>query len=119
MPYHATHVIAQMQLLFFSALAFTWLKLSGIYPPELPSINIDAEWLYRRGGRRALRALAAIFDAADAQWRLSADRRLQALRSAALRSHGPGSLLADAWPTGRVVWLVIAALGSILIYSYL
>ena len=119
MPYHATHVIAQMQLLFFSALAFTWLKLSGIYPPELPSINIDAEWLYRRGGRRALRVLAAVFDAADAQWRLSANRRLQALRSVAFRSHGPGGLLADAWPTGRVVWLVIAALGSILIYSYL
>ena len=68
---------------------------------------------------RAMRALAAVFDAADAQWRLSANRRLQALRSVAFRSHGPGGLLADAWPTGRVVWLVIAALGSILIYSYL
>ena len=48
-PYDATHVLAQIQLLLFSALAFVWLKLSGIYPPELRSTNIDAEWIYRKG----------------------------------------------------------------------
>ena len=47
-PYDASHVIAQLQLLFFSALAFAWLKLSGLYPPELRSVNLDAEWIYRR-----------------------------------------------------------------------
>jgi multicomponent Na+:H+ antiporter subunit D len=31
-PYSASHVIAQTQLLFFSALAFALLLLSGIYP---------------------------------------------------------------------------------------
>ncbi len=47
--YDATHVLAQIQLLLFSALAFVWLKLSGIYPPELRGLNIDAEWAYRKG----------------------------------------------------------------------
>ncbi len=47
-PFDATHIIAQLQLLFYSALAFTWLKLSGLYPPELRSINIDVEWIYRK-----------------------------------------------------------------------
>lgn len=46
--YDMTHVLAQLQLLFFSALAFVWLQKRGLYPPELPSINIDAEWLYRK-----------------------------------------------------------------------
>jgi len=46
--FDATHIIAQLQLLFFSALAFTWLKLSGLYPPELRSVNIDMEWSYRK-----------------------------------------------------------------------
>jgi multicomponent Na+:H+ antiporter subunit D len=50
-PYTASHVIAQTQLLFFSALAFTLLLLSGIYPAEIRSINIDADWIYRKGGR--------------------------------------------------------------------
>lgn len=47
-PYTYPHVIVQVQLLLFSALAFAWLKLTGIYPPELRSVNLDADWLYRR-----------------------------------------------------------------------
>lgn len=50
-PYTASHVIAQTQLLFFSALAFTLLLLSGIYPAEIRSINLDADWFYRKGGK--------------------------------------------------------------------
>ncbi|MGD8934685.1 MAG: Na(+)/H(+) antiporter subunit D, partial [Gammaproteobacteria bacterium] len=34
-PYDTTHVLAQLQLLFFSALAFVWLNKQGLYPPEL------------------------------------------------------------------------------------
>ncbi|MCK5921200.1 MAG: Na(+)/H(+) antiporter subunit D, partial [Methylococcales bacterium] len=33
-PYDATHVLTQLQLLFFSALAFVWLNKQGLYPPE-------------------------------------------------------------------------------------
>ena len=50
-PYTASHVVGQTQLLFFSALAFTLLLLSGIYPAEMRCINIDVDWFYRRGGR--------------------------------------------------------------------
>lgn len=59
-PYDVTHVLAQIQLLVFSALAFVWLKLSGIYPPELRGINIDAEWVYRKGLYKAYKVLAAL-----------------------------------------------------------
>lgn len=47
-PYTATHVITQLQLLMFSALAFTVLFLAGLYPPEIRSINLDTDWLYRK-----------------------------------------------------------------------
>jgi len=50
-PYTASHVLTQMQLLMFSALAFTMLLLSGIYPAEIRAINIDADLFYRKGGR--------------------------------------------------------------------
>lgn len=46
--YDVSHVLAQLQLLFFSALAFVWLNLRGLYPPELPSVNLDTDWFYRR-----------------------------------------------------------------------
>jgi multicomponent Na+:H+ antiporter subunit D len=43
-PYDTAHVLAQLQLLFYSALAFVWLNKRGIYPPELHAINIDGFW---------------------------------------------------------------------------
>ncbi|MFQ5586984.1 MAG: Na(+)/H(+) antiporter subunit D [Thermodesulfobacteriota bacterium] len=50
-PYTLSHIMAQTQLLFFSALAFTLLLLAGIYPAEVRAVNIDADWFYRKGGR--------------------------------------------------------------------
>ncbi|MGY9006610.1 MAG: Na(+)/H(+) antiporter subunit D, partial [Alphaproteobacteria bacterium] len=47
-PYTTTHVITQLQLLMFSALAFSVLMRHGIYPPELKSTNLDSDWIYRR-----------------------------------------------------------------------
>jgi len=61
-PYTTSHVLAQTQLLFFSALAFTLLLLAGIYPPEIRSINLDADWFYRKGGRQIYRVCAWGFD---------------------------------------------------------
>ncbi len=50
-PYTAPHVVGQTQLLFFSALAFTLLLRAGIYPAEIRCINLDADWIYRKGGK--------------------------------------------------------------------
>jgi multicomponent Na+:H+ antiporter subunit D len=50
-PYTPAHVVGQLQLLMFGALAFCLLILSGHYPPELRAINLDVDWVYRRGGR--------------------------------------------------------------------
>jgi multicomponent Na+:H+ antiporter subunit D len=41
----------KLQILFFSALAFALLLLSGIYPAEIRCVNLDADWIYRKGGR--------------------------------------------------------------------
>ena len=49
-PYSLDHVVGQVQLLFLSALAFTLLMRTGIYPPELRSTNLDFDWFYRRLG---------------------------------------------------------------------
>jgi multicomponent Na+:H+ antiporter subunit D len=47
-PYTADHVISQLLLLFGASSAFTILMLTGIYPPEKRSINIDTDWFYRK-----------------------------------------------------------------------
>lgn len=49
-PYTGAHVVGQLQLLMFGALAFCLLILSGHYPAEMRSINLDTDWFYRKGG---------------------------------------------------------------------
>jgi multicomponent Na+:H+ antiporter subunit D len=48
-PYTGAHVVGQLQLLMFGALAFCLLILSGHYPAEIRAINLDTDWFYRKG----------------------------------------------------------------------
>lgn len=52
-PYTGAHIVTQLQLLLFGALAFTLLLLAGYYIPEVKSKNLDADWTYRKLGRFA------------------------------------------------------------------
>jgi multicomponent Na+:H+ antiporter subunit D len=53
-PYTGAHVVGQLQLLMFGALAFCLLILSGYYPPEMRAMNLDTDWFYRKGSRLAV-----------------------------------------------------------------
>lgn len=114
-PYDATHVLAQTQLLFFSALAFVWLNLRGMYPPELPSTNLDADWLYRRLAPSVIGHTASMVARWDAGMRISG--RLVLMRAAQLvnRHHSPGGFLARTWSTGSAVFWVVAILAVYLL----
>ena len=61
-PYSISHVLTQTELLFFSALAFCLLLLSGIYPAEQRAVNLDADWIYRIGGKKMYNILAGILN---------------------------------------------------------
>lgn len=117
-PYDATHVIAQIQLLFFSALAFTWLKLSGLYPPELRSLNIDAEWLYRRLAPQIVRRTIAIAEPAYTGLRAILRKRVVNVMEGTHRYWGPESFSARTWSTGRMVLWVAALLGGYLLFYF-
>ncbi len=117
-PYSLDHVVGQTQLLFLSALAFTVLMRTGIYPPELRSINLDFDWFYRRLGYRTARWVYAV----SAR---TYDRVMGAVTTAALhigstlyRHHGPQGVLAASWPTGSMAFWVAVILAAFLILSY-
>jgi multicomponent Na+:H+ antiporter subunit D len=82
-PYTGSHVLAQLQLLMFSALAFSVLMRSGIYPPELRSVNLDFDWLWRRllpvWGSSSQRAVGAMLRGVGRRARRTADRVVSAL----------------------------------------
>ncbi len=54
-PYTGAHVVGQLQLLLFGALAFCLLILSGYYPAEMRAINLDTDWFYRKLSLRLYR----------------------------------------------------------------
>ena len=61
-PFDATHVITQLEILLFSALAFTLLNRWGQYPKELPSVNLDVDWFYRKAGRYFVRSMDSFWN---------------------------------------------------------
>ena len=61
-PYTGEHIVGQLQLLMFGALAFALLMLSGIYPAEIRAINLDSDWIYRRAGQAFFRGSDKIFN---------------------------------------------------------
>ena len=111
-PYTASHVVAQLQLLLFSGLAFFlmlgWLK-------RTLTITLDADWLWRKPG--ALIASAVMEAGAQGWYRLSSHARglARLVHGRLLRGHGPSGPLARTWPTGVMAFWTTVMLAAFLI----
>jgi len=119
-PYDASHVLAQTQLLFFAALAFVWLNLRGVYPPELRAINLDFDWFYRRFVPNLLQKIFLIIwkkDKALRQYFLSTmDRFLIFL---AKINDGISIMLSRTYPAGSMALWVAVILALYLLLSFI
>ncbi|MFC1748083.1 Na(+)/H(+) antiporter subunit D [Pseudomonadota bacterium] len=114
-PYDLTHVLAQLQLLFFSALAFVWLNKKGMYPPELRSINLDMEWLYRRLAPAGVqRSLIVLRDAKEAAT-TAVMTRMQGIQTGFSKNPMAKFYLSESWPTGSMVFWISAILAAFLL----
>jgi multicomponent Na+:H+ antiporter subunit D len=65
LPYEVTykvwdagHVLGELQLLLFAVLAFAFLMLRGLYPPEIDSTVLNTDWLFRKAAPALWRMLA-------------------------------------------------------------
>lgn len=61
--YSVTHVVTQLELLLFAAFAFGILMRWKVYPPEVPSVNLDFDWVYRKLLPRMVRSTWEIVQA--------------------------------------------------------
>ncbi|ABZ77910.1 NADH dehydrogenase (quinone) [Shewanella halifaxensis HAW-EB4] len=119
-PYDATHVLAQTQLLLFSALAFVWLNLKGMYPPELRSTNLDVDWIYRRAIPSVLQKLFTAIWKADGALRQTVRGKLSQYQSIIANKHkGLGGLLSGSYPSGNMVLWVAVILASYLFIGFI
>ncbi|WP_197023821.1 Na(+)/H(+) antiporter subunit D [Microbulbifer sp. HZ11] len=118
-PYDVTHVLTQLQLLFFSALAFVWLNLRHLYPPELPSVNLDVDWIYRRLVPDAMRALFERLFALDNRLRSATLSGVERLVDGIASHHRAEGVMARNWLTGSMVAGVVLLLGIYLVLGWL
>ncbi|MGQ0547100.1 MAG: Na(+)/H(+) antiporter subunit D [Betaproteobacteria bacterium] len=115
-PYTGWHVVAQLQLLLFSGLAFFvmlgWLQ-------RTLTITLDLDWLYRVLFRAlalvAARVLAAALVAAGA----ATAQALARLDAGTRRFLGPGGAFARTWGVGAMALGVMAMLLAFLLSYYL
>jgi len=107
-PYDVTHVLTQLQLLAFATLGIVYLHRSGRYPAEVPSINLDFEWVYRTllpGIYRAVVQVITIFVSLVQEGLRAVVRFVVDVIS---RSHGAGGILSRTWSTGgMVLWVAV------------
>ncbi len=118
LPYTVEHVVTQLQLLMFSALAFALLMRIGTYPPELPSINLDFDWFYRRLLYDTAQAVTAAFVRVRSNVLGMVNRQLSRFMAELYRHHGPTGLLARTWPTGSMAFWATFLLGAYMLLYY-
>ena len=65
LPYEVTykvwdagHVLGELQLLLFAVLAFAFLMVRGLYPPEIDSTVLNTDWLFRKAAPALWRMMA-------------------------------------------------------------
>lgn len=118
-PYAAYHVVEQLQLLLWAVLAFAVLILIKWYPAEVPSTNLDADWLYRVPGRGLFTwAVAAVRAIWRLMWRLASTRFMRAMDRIYMM-HGPEGAMARSWPTGFMALATAIILGLALIIAFM
>jgi multicomponent Na+:H+ antiporter subunit D len=117
-PYTVDHVVSQMQLLLFSALAFTLLMRTGIYPPEMRSTNLDTDWLYRRFAPHCAAILARWSDALGAIVGHAGNAIMGRVLHLVFHLHGPQGILARTSPIGiALLWVAVLLAATLFLYD--
>ena len=117
-PYTTPHVMTQLQLLIWSALAFTFLKRTGIYPPELRSVNLDTDWFYRRLLPGFVSAVVRVGTPIQDRF-FSGSKALVISLIGVVRSlHSSQGILGRTWLTSSSVLVVTIFLAVYLLFNF-
>jgi multicomponent Na+:H+ antiporter subunit D len=115
-PYTAFHVVAQLQLLLFSGLAFfvmlSWLR-------RTLTITLDLDWFYRVLGPAIARAIGGGLGRSIAAAESGGRRGWDGIDALAQRLHGPRGVFGRTWASGAMGLGVMAMLLAFLVSYYL
>lgn len=139
-PYTTTHVVLQLQLVFFAVLAFAVLMLTseidasletqkkhgivgililiGKHPPELPGVNLDFDWIYRRALPRGIRAIVRTGGLVVDRFFVGAKAVVRKIIAAIRAQHNNRGLFGRSWLSQSNVLIAIIFLAIYLIYYF-
>ncbi|MDE3000974.1 MAG: Na(+)/H(+) antiporter subunit D [Gemmatimonadota bacterium] len=117
-PYTAGHLVTQFQLLFFSALAFVVMRRAGVYPSVLRSVNLDADWAYRRLFPGIVRTVSRVGGSAGSSILKRGKALVSAAASGCRQYHGPQGILGRSWTTGTAVLVVTISLAAFMVFCF-
>ncbi len=118
-PYTGWHVLAQLQLLVFSALAFSVLMWTRIYPPELRSVNLDTDWVYRRLAPTVAAGATFAIEALNRALAGARDAGVARARGALASAFGTDGALGSVKTTsGMVVWVAVLLAAFLILYYF-
>lgn len=118
-PYTASHIVTQAQVVLFAAAAFSFLYRRGWYPPEVRSVNLDFDVVYRRALPSAWHGVFRLTSGLRDRLRTPVRRnagRVWAVVTGPLR---PDGRMAMPWSTHHMVWWVALLLGLVLLVAML
>ena len=114
-PYNTTHILTQLQLLLFAALAFVWMYKRGLHPHEIPAVNLDADWLYRKLMPDTSRSVYGFLKQTGNSIEDTFDSTLKDAARSMTRTRLGRFNLAASWPTGSMVFWIAVILGLFLL----
>lgn len=117
-PYTAGHIVTQLQLLAFSALAFAWLQRAGLLPELQRATILEFDWFYRRGLQDVWRKVIEWADETSRALKGGMLGWVGAVIDTARHLGNPQGLLArTVTPGAAVLWLTMM-LGLYLLVFY-
>lgn len=117
-PFTTGHVVTQLQLLLFAALAFVVLMKTKLYPAEVDATNLDTDWSYRKAAPMLISGLGTVVSFIDTNLRKGVVAMIkQFVRSLQSRFNERG-LMGRSWSTSTMAVWATLILGLCLMLYY-
>jgi multicomponent Na+:H+ antiporter subunit D len=114
-PYTTGHVLTQMQLLCWALLSFAILARKHLEPPEIPSIILDSDWIYRKALPAVCMPIARAMDTGRDGIITSGKAAVSGILSVVERYYGRRGIFARTRTTSSSVLIVLVFLALYLL----
>ena len=117
-PFTTGHVVTQLQLLLFAALAFVFLMKMKLYPAEIDATNLDTDWTYRKALPWLVGGAGSAIAFVDSSVRKGFVAMMNSTIRGTKRRFDDHGLMGRAWSTSTMAVWATLILGLCLMLYY-